>query len=158
QTSYIYHEDILKVDRLFDFSGLARNEADFKQLMPQIKPLQFRMKSGASFHYSELYDEVTKLIVSDLYREDIYLHKFISARNMRNMGLRIQSRRQDTNLHKFINARRSCNVGLRRQKSQSPQRLFTALPRKIWMYWHQGWERAPFVVRECLKSWMLRNP
>lgn len=25
------------------------------------------------------------------------------------------------------------------------------------MYWHQGWSNAPFLVRECLKSWLARN-
>jgi hypothetical protein len=32
------------------------------------------------------------------------------------------------------------------------------LPRKVWMYWHDGWDKAPELCRLCLQSWRLRNP
>jgi hypothetical protein len=32
------------------------------------------------------------------------------------------------------------------------------LPRNLWMYWHQGLEAAPFVVRRCIESWIALNP
>ena len=32
------------------------------------------------------------------------------------------------------------------------------LQRTIWMYWGQGFENAPEVVRICLRSWKSRNP
>ena len=28
----------------------------------------------------------------------------------------------------------------------------------IWMYWQQGWEHAPELVKQCAASWRLRNP
>jgi hypothetical protein len=33
-----------------------------------------------------------------------------------------------------------------------------ALPKIIWMYWHQGEKAAPEVVRRCIASWRVRNP
>ncbi len=30
--------------------------------------------------------------------------------------------------------------------------------KKIWLYWDQGWEQAPFLVRRCADSWAPRNP
>jgi hypothetical protein len=27
----------------------------------------------------------------------------------------------------------------------------------IWMYWHQGWEQAPDLVKQCAESWRLKN-
>lgn len=32
------------------------------------------------------------------------------------------------------------------------------LPKRIWIYWEQGWERAPELVRRCRRSWEERNP
>ena len=32
------------------------------------------------------------------------------------------------------------------------------IPRIVWMYWHQGEEGAPFVVRRCIESWRRCNP
>ncbi len=32
------------------------------------------------------------------------------------------------------------------------------VPRKIWIYWHQGMSEAPFVVRKCIESWVKENP
>eukprot|EP00236_Picocystis_salinarum_P003696 CAMPEP_0183827976 /NCGR_PEP_ID=MMETSP0807_2-20130328/2535_1 /TAXON_ID=88271 /ORGANISM="Picocystis salinarum, Strain CCMP1897" /LENGTH=542 /DNA_ID=CAMNT_0026073155 /DNA_START=654 /DNA_END=2282 /DNA_ORIENTATION=- len=31
-------------------------------------------------------------------------------------------------------------------------------PRIIWMFWDQGWEEAPWIVRECASSWVDLNP
>ncbi len=32
------------------------------------------------------------------------------------------------------------------------------LPRIIWIYWHQGAEAAPMIVRHCIESWRTYNP
>ena len=32
------------------------------------------------------------------------------------------------------------------------------LPRTIWMYWAQGWNEAPELVRKCRSTWQLQNP
>lgn len=31
-------------------------------------------------------------------------------------------------------------------------------PRTIWMFWRQGWENAPELVRRCRRSWEYHNP
>jgi hypothetical protein len=33
-----------------------------------------------------------------------------------------------------------------------------SIPRKIWIYWHQGLAHAPFVVKKCIDSWIRENP
>jgi Capsular polysaccharide synthesis protein len=30
--------------------------------------------------------------------------------------------------------------------------------KKIWLYWQQGWEHAPELVKQCAASWRLQNP
>ena len=30
--------------------------------------------------------------------------------------------------------------------------------KKIWIYWHQGWENAPSIVKQCKSSWARLNP
>jgi hypothetical protein len=32
------------------------------------------------------------------------------------------------------------------------------LPKIIWLFWLQGWDRAPRLVRACRRSWELHNP
>lgn len=32
------------------------------------------------------------------------------------------------------------------------------VPRKIWIYWAQGWEKAPPLVKFCRDSWIYNNP
>lgn len=32
------------------------------------------------------------------------------------------------------------------------------VPKTIWMYWSQGWENAPEIVKQCRYSWVLMNP
>jgi len=32
------------------------------------------------------------------------------------------------------------------------------LPRRVWMFWEQGVEAAPEIVRECLAAWPRMNP
>ena len=28
----------------------------------------------------------------------------------------------------------------------------------IWMYWRQGWEKAPYICKKCAYSWSEKNP
>ncbi len=39
----------------------------------------------------------------------------------------------------------------------SPSSSF-AIPKVIWTFWAQGWNRAPEVVARCLASWRAHNP
>ena len=40
---------------------------------------------------------------------------------------------------------------------QQPQNT-PVLTRIIWLYWHQGWGKAPSIVKKCRRSWELHNP
>jgi len=31
------------------------------------------------------------------------------------------------------------------------------IPKIIWMYWHQGLDNAPFLVKKCIESWIEQN-
>lgn len=32
------------------------------------------------------------------------------------------------------------------------------LPRIIWIFWHEGWKKAPLIAKKCLDSWRMHNP
>jgi len=32
------------------------------------------------------------------------------------------------------------------------------IPKKIWLFWSQGWDAAPRVVEDCARSWERHNP
>ncbi len=34
----------------------------------------------------------------------------------------------------------------------------TVLPRVVWIYWQQGEDNAPEIVKRCVASWRIRNP
>ena len=43
--------------------------------------------------------------------------------------------------------------------SPAEKRATTELNSKIiWMYWHQGWENAPALAKDCRESWEALNP
>ena len=33
-----------------------------------------------------------------------------------------------------------------------------AVPKELFCYWHQGWDRAPDLVRRCAATWLAHNP
>ncbi|GAB5429723.1 MAG: hypothetical protein Devi2KO_31820 [Devosia indica] len=39
----------------------------------------------------------------------------------------------------------------------SPQEIHP-IPKKIWMLWQQGWDKAPDLVKACAESWRRTNP
>jgi hypothetical protein len=41
---------------------------------------------------------------------------------------------------------------------QSAAEPDASLPKRIWIYWRQGWDEAPDLVRRCRHSWETRNP
>ena len=32
------------------------------------------------------------------------------------------------------------------------------LPKNIFMFWDEGWNKIPFVAKTCVKSWEFHNP
>ena len=32
------------------------------------------------------------------------------------------------------------------------------MPKIIWIYWEQGWDNAPEIIKQCKKSWIEKNP
>ena len=32
------------------------------------------------------------------------------------------------------------------------------IPKTLFMYWHQGWDNAPYMVRRCCETWIKHNP
>ena len=32
------------------------------------------------------------------------------------------------------------------------------VPKTVWLYWEQGWDAAPELVRQCRRSWEFHNP
>jgi len=33
-----------------------------------------------------------------------------------------------------------------------------SIPKKIWIFWYQGWNDAPEIVKKCLQTWKKSNP
>lgn len=45
----------------------------------------------------------------------------------------------------------------RRSNSFQPYAI-SAIPRKLWLYWGQGFEQAPDLVKRCVQTWQENNP
>ena len=39
-----------------------------------------------------------------------------------------------------------------------PELVPRQIPKRIWIYWHQGWDVAPPITRVCKSSWIAMNP
>ena len=37
------------------------------------------------------------------------------------------------------------------------QSSYSKLPKIFWIYWHQGWNNAPYIAKKCLQSWKAHN-
>lgn len=35
---------------------------------------------------------------------------------------------------------------------------FNEIPKKVWIYWEQGEDNAPIIVKNCIESWIKHNP
>lgn len=33
-----------------------------------------------------------------------------------------------------------------------------ALPKTLWIYWHDGWRQSPAIVNKCVETWRVHNP
>ena len=59
----------------------------------------------------------------------------------------------------FIILRRLVQGIKRKYRRPEPDRKLTShnIPKKIWIYWAEGWENAPAIVKLCRDSWIQRN-
>lgn len=53
---------------------------------------------------------------------------------------------------------RTPEVSRQPASSAAAAAIETRVPKKIWMYWAQGWESAPPLVQLCRDSWIRKNP
>ncbi|MBV5261808.1 hypothetical protein FLX56_25680 [Synechococcus moorigangaii CMS01] len=42
--------------------------------------------------------------------------------------------------------------------AQLNQYTNTGIPKRIWMLWYQGLDKAPFLVQRCIQRWKDLNP
>jgi len=55
-------------------------------------------------------------------------------------------------------SRRLKSLGFKKEKKCRTFLLPKQLPKKIWMYWAQGWRNAPLMIKRCRDSWIENNP
>lgn len=67
--------------------------------------------------------------------------------------------------HPKIAPLRALRALTRKKKTEQSQVLLheaksrdVAVTKKIWMYWAQGWEDAPILIKLCRDSWIRHNP
>jgi len=55
---------------------------------------------------------------------------------------------------------RTCNRKVLNNKNIVPDGYLLPknIPKKIWIYWEQEWDKAPELVKLCLDSWVAHNP
>ncbi len=145
QCSYLFINGQLCVDKLIACDDLNPEWALLRKKIADLAPLEVRMKSEHSFDYTELYDDPLRSRVTTMYEADFALYESLLQSNKSTIEKDVDADFQfagKTNLH---SDRIDCQG--------EPK-----VPNKIFMYWHQGWEHAPFVVKRCLHSITKQNP
>ncbi len=135
QVAFLYEGGNLLVNELFDFEKL---DDVFKMLRESFGvecQRQHVMSGGASKQVRDGLSLAIKDKICDLYKHDINLLDEVQSSAGRVT--------QGANLPFYPNVQNAVTA--------------RPVPKIIWMYWAQGWDNAPDLVKRCLQNWQLQN-
>jgi len=150
QCSYLFYRGVISIDAIYPITAIDALQRDLQRRGAIAHPIPQRMVGKSSKALRQAIPAAAMRRVQEIYRHDMHLYaqvKQISKRlgDGHCPGAAIEFEKPASGLS-FASNRVS------RVAKQSP-----TLPRKLWMYWHQGWDRAPSIVKKCAESWLSRN-
>ncbi|MGJ8582654.1 MAG: capsular polysaccharide synthesis protein [Marinosulfonomonas sp.] len=147
QSAYIFDQGIVGVDKIFLLDHMDTLETHLKSLGGLSGHIEKRMSRGSHHDFASKIPEELKSRIREIYRHDFELVDIV-RRVSEDTGLgyctgpALQSAMQNTS-----NAR-----------GMPPAKTTRLVPRKLFLYWHQGWDSAPELMQYCRDSWAIHNP
>ena len=149
QCCFLFDRGKVGVDAVYPLEALPSLEKDLERRDALVSPFGRRMVGALTPRLRSMFTPAQVHVVRQIYRHDVKLLKAVrdtiaatGATHCPGAAINIDEIRLSA-------------PPLRRTP---PTIVGPILPRRLWLYWHQGWKNAPPLVKRCAESWVARNP
>ena len=144
QCAYLFDDGIVRVDSVYAIEAIDALEEDLRDRGALAAPIPHRMVGAQTAALRGLLPANVGRAIEEIYRHDVELHARVRAQAGACAGPAVASV-----------ARRAppASAATTADNVAAP-----VCPRRLWLYWHQGWDNAPELARNCLANWRRRNP
>jgi len=149
QCAYLFDRGAVPLDAIYPLSEIKALERDLRNRDVSVTSIPQRMVGKASHALRQMIPASACKAIQEVYRHDAHLHAQacqISQDNGRGYCPGTAVNIKTLAGHESPAARRA---------DLAP--FWARFPRKLWTYWHQGYENAPALVSRCMESWIARN-
>lgn len=148
QTAYLFDSGRLAIDAVYHADFMTVLERDLRRRGAIANVTLQPPTTKASKRLRSLLRSDDWAFIKETYREDF---RFVQA-------VRRHHERRDS----AFRPKRFIRLFRPNQRhavpAKKPRVVGTTVPRKLWLYWHQGWDQAPELIARCARSWTQRNP
>ena len=142
QTGFIYNRGRMDVDMLINFDSIPEAQNILKSFGVSVDSIPHRMKSVNATEIEKSVSEKCRKRIMELYRHDLDLCEKFKGRAY------VATTTTDSSAGPAVSF--PCSVKEHSTKNKIPEKLF--------IYWHQGWDDAPDLVKRCAATWQRHNP
>ena len=151
QCAYLFDLGTVPLDAVYPISAMNTLERNLQRRNALQAPIPQRMVQNAVKSLRQMVPADAESAIRDVYRYDTWLHAQVCE----------ASARGDEGFcpGTAIDLRELANrISVPNSHQARKTVLDSTFPRKLWMYWQQGWNSAPPIVRKCAESWLRQNP
>ncbi len=141
QTGFIYNRGKIDVDLLINFDSVSETRDILKSFGINVGSLPHRMKSINVAEVKRSVSEKCRKRIMDLYHYDLELYENLQGRAC------VATTPIGAGAGPVTSFPRS---------SKGPGSE-NNIPKRLFMYWHQGWDNAPDIVKRCAATWQKHN-
>ena len=142
QTCFIYNRGRMDLDLLINFDSIPEAQNILESFGVSVDSIPHRMKSVNATEVEKSVSEKYRKRIMELYRYDLELYEKFKGRAY------VTTTTIDSNVGLAVSFPGSVNERSAKNK----------IPKKLFMYWHQGWDSAPDFVKRCAATWQRHNP
>ena len=142
QTGFIYNRGRMDLDLLINFDFIPEAQNILKSFAVNVGAIPHRMRSVNATEVEKNVSEKCRKRIMELYRYDLELYEKFKGRAC------VATTTTDSSAGTAVSF-----PGSTKQRSTKNK-----IPKKLFMYWHQGWDNAPDCVKRCAATWQRHNP
>ena len=142
QTSFIYNRGRMDLDILINFDSVPEIQNILESFDIRVDVIPHRMKSVNAPQVEKCISEKCRKRIMELYHYDLELYETLQGRAY------VATTTTEATVDPVVSF-----PYLAKQHS-----TINKIPKKLFMYWHQGWKNAPDMVKRCAATWQEHNP
>ena len=142
QTGFIYNRGKMDVDLLINFNSIPEFGKILNKFGVHIGAFPHRMRSVNAVEVEKSISKKCRKQIMGLYQHDTELYETLQGRAY------------------AVTPITGANVAPKSPHLYSAKESATKkqIPKILFMYWHQGWNNAPDIVKRCAATWQQHNP